>query len=137
MICLCLYFSAMSFQLSGILRKVEPLTSRLPHLLPRLPEKLKGGRIERGVNYVTTYWKNVAFDYKAAVMEVYDGSLAKPKKAAFISSVLASALYMNKTNPKMRDFENLWTEYNVILVGVSETIMNKVGAKNKNPWWVL
>ena len=75
---------------------------------------------------MANYWKGVAFDYKDSLMSVYKGSLAKPKKAAFISSILASCLYMNKTNPNMRDFEGDWIEYNIALIRVGEGVRNKV-----------
>lgn len=117
--------SQASSRLLGAFRMAEPLTSRLPSL-PGLPQRLKGGRIERGGKYVFNYWKQVAIDYKAALGEVYTGALAKPKKAALISSFLASCAYMNKTNPTFRDFEDRWREFNILLIGVSEAIRNKV-----------
>ena len=73
---------------SSFSRKSESIWNRVPEL----PEKWKGGRVER----FAEYWKGVFRDYKDAFVEVKEGAKAKPVKAALISSAFGTALYCNK-----------------------------------------
>ena len=58
-----------------------------PSIISRfgLPEKWKGGRIEKYVNY----WKGVARDYKESTKDIIVGSRNKPFKATTTKKYLS------------------------------------------------
>lgn len=76
--------------MAGLSRRFLEARSRFQ--LPSLPEKWKGGRIERWANF----WKNLAIDYKEAGMDIVQGAKDKPLKAAVYTSLGLSALYFNR-----------------------------------------
>lgn len=57
-----------------------------------LPEKFRGGRIEKMVDYV----KNVMRDYSEAFKELKVGAKKRPLKATVISTIGLSSFYMNR-----------------------------------------
>jgi hypothetical protein len=52
--------------------------------LPRFPDRLKGGRIERWKNY----WLGVATDYREALLEMGQGARQRPLRASVIVSLI-------------------------------------------------
>ncbi|XP_076055595.1 mitochondrial import inner membrane translocase subunit Tim29 [Oratosquilla oratoria] len=85
----------MSAARSGIsaLRKIKGFT-------PRLPQRLKGGTVEKWVKY----WQMVVKDYKEVFVDVIKESREKPVKAAFYISFLSGLAYAFRTNPDKKDF---------------------------------
>jgi hypothetical protein len=67
-----------------------------------MPEKLKGGWIERLVNF----WKNVAIDYKEATKDLIESSQKRPLKAFIIASIASGSFYLNKTRPNNVHFRD-------------------------------
>lgn len=80
--------------------KLTGLMKRATIAPPKMPEKLKGGRIERVVNF----WKNLVIDYKEACQDIGKAAKAKPLKAGVYGSLGLMALYANKHNPNERSF---------------------------------
>ena len=93
--------------------------------LPELPERFRGGRIER----VAQFWRGVFRDYAEAFAEVRDGSINRPVKAGAIVSALAGAVYLNKHNPDERSFKDAFAEYFQLLALVPRPIMSGASAQ--------
>ena len=108
--------------LSYFVRKSEPLTSRL-----KLPEKLKGGRIERYVNY----WKGVATDYREAVKDLGQSCKDKPIKAVLVGSASMAIWYANRHNPDEKSFHQMLTRINNDLTLVPESHRNKTSSQHQ------
>lgn len=109
-------------RVSSFIRKSETLSSRL-----QLPERLKGGRIERYVNY----WKGVATDYKEALKELKQSCREKPLKASIIGSAFISAWYANRHNPDEKSFNDLLVKVNNDLTMVSELCRNNTSMQHQ------
>ena len=85
-----------------------------------LPERLRGGRIERMVNY----GKNVLIDYRQAFRDIYTDSLQNKPKASTYLSLIALLAYLYKTNPHSNSFKNEVIDYQNLMVLISEPIRN-------------
>lgn len=85
-----------------------------------LPARLKGGRIERMVNY----GKNVLIDYRQAMRDIYTDSLANKPKAATYFSLIGLLTYLYKTNPHPNSFRNDLLNYQNLMALISEPIRN-------------
>ena len=109
-------------RVSSFIRKSESLTSRL-----QLPEKLKGGRIERYVNY----WKGVKTDYKEALKELGQSCRERPIKASMIGATILSALYANRHNPDEKSFNDLLVNINNDLTMVSDLCRNNSSTQHQ------
>ena len=109
-------------RVSSFIRKSESLTSRL-----QLPEKLKGGRIERYVNY----WKGVKTDYKEAIKELGQSCRERPIKASIIGATCLSALYANRHNPDEKSFNDLLVNINNDLTMVSDLCRNNSSTQHQ------
>ena len=86
------FFSSFPEKIKMLFRKALP---QAPSIFSRfgLPDKLKGGRIEKYVNY----WKGVARDYRESTNDIIVGSRNKPLKAIAYSSTLLTLYYLQKT----------------------------------------
>ena len=93
--------------------------------LPDLPERLRGGRVEKWADF----WKNVLRDYGEAVVEVRDGSVKRPLRAACIAGALGGAWYLNKQNPDERSFRDSFAAFSHELALVPQSIMNRYSAR--------
>ena len=97
----------------SMFKKAEPLASRF-----KLPDKWKGGRIERGVQF----WKGLFRDYREAVSDMATSAKERPLKAAVIASIGASCLYMNRHNPDEHSFRDNFVRLNQDLLTVPDSI---------------
>ena len=103
------------YRLSAFIRRSEPVSARL-----KLPEKLKGGRIEKYVNY----WKGVATDYREAIREFGQSCKEKPIKTVFLGSIASALWYANRHNPNERSFNEMLIDVNHDLTLVPESHRN-------------
>ena len=85
-----------------------------------LPERLKGGRIERMVNY----GKNVLTDYRQAIQDIYTDSLQNKPKALTYFGLVGLLTYLYKTNPHPSSFKNEVISYQNLMALISEPIRN-------------
>ena len=108
------FLSEMASRLSSYLRRAQP---RQPF---KMPERLKGGRIERYV----TFWQNLARDYKEAGQEIVAGAKAKPLKASIYGTILGLGLYANKHNPDEQSFRTHLINTHLDLTMVPHSNMN-------------
>src|ERR1700690_3782746 len=67
--------------------------------LPALPERLRGGSIERSVEYL----KNVKNDYKQVFVDTTHECRDRPLKACIYGSIVSFLGYCLATNPDERD----------------------------------
>lgn len=95
------------------------LANRLKESLV-LPERLKGGRIERMVNY----GKAVLVDYRQAIRDIYTDSLANKPKAATYFSLIGLLTYLYKTNPHPNSFKNELITHQNLMTLIGEPIRN-------------
>jgi len=86
-----------------------------------LPEKWKGGRTERFVNF----WRNLFRDYAEACQDIGTACRARPLKAGIYGSAAAFALYANHNNPDLRSF------YEQHVVNHQELTL--ISTANRNP----
>ena len=85
-----------------------------------LPERLRGGSIERAVEYL----KQVAIDYKQVFIDTTKQCRDRPLKATFYGSLLASVVYCMATNPDEHDLEQQLLESHNNLSSVPQSIQN-------------
>jgi len=109
-------------KVSSFIKKSESLRSRF-----QLPERLKGGRIER----YTNYWKGVATDYKEAIKELNQSCREKPIKTVTVGTTFLSAWYANRHNPDEKSFSELLVRVNNDLTMVSELCRNNTSAQHQ------
>ena len=114
-------------RLSSYMRKSESLKSRFT-----LPEKLKGGRVEKYVNY----WKGVKTDYKEALKELAQSSKQKPIKATLIGGTFLFAWYANHHNPDEESFKSELIKINNDLTAVPESHRNRVSTNHQVAYFV-
>ena len=93
-----------------------------------LPEKWKGGRIEKYVNY----WKGVARDYKESTNDILVGSKNRPFKAMAYSSTLLTLYYLQKTRPNEQSFRDAYVLMHHDLTLLPESTKNKHTQKHKD-----
>ncbi|KAK7508321.1 hypothetical protein BaRGS_00000560 [Batillaria attramentaria] len=86
----------------------------------KMPEKWKGGRLER----IARYFQNIANDYKAAVLEMAEDMKASPRKSAFYLAVLGTGALLAKTNPSEVSFRATVTENAQDLMMLGDPIRN-------------
>ncbi|KAK4309720.1 hypothetical protein Pmani_018650 [Petrolisthes manimaculis] len=87
----------------------------------RLPEKLKGGFIEKWGQY----WSTVAHDYKEVAVDVVADSRRRPLKASLYVSLIAGYVYAVQMNPDQLDYQDTLQKY------MNESAM--VSSKVRNP----
>lgn len=85
-----------------------------------LPERFKGGRIERLLNY----GKNVLGDYRQAVLDTYNDSLQNRRKAFTYLSLIGALTYLYKTNPHPNSFKNELINHQNLMSITGEPIRN-------------
>ena len=103
-------------RLSGLARRaVAP---------PSLPDKLKGGRLERYLNF----WQNLARDYKEATLDIGKWAQQKPLKASMLGVVAGFALFANNTNPNDRAFNDFMVRVNQDVLMVPASCRNSASA---------
>ncbi len=100
---------------SSAFRKAVPLSKKIG-----LPERLKGGRIERWVNY----WKGVANDYKEATLDLAKSSRERPIKAAIYSSIFVTSIYLNRTKCDENSFNDRYVRLHHDLTLVPDSQRN-------------
>jgi hypothetical protein len=94
------------------------VASKLPSVA--LPERIRGGRIQR----VVEYWKTVARDYAESMVQVKTGAAARPVKAAALTATGLGIAYANKTNPGERDLRDRFIGLNQDIMCLSEEMRN-------------
>lgn len=109
-------------QFPGFMRYVSAAKGRLEGLRNqlKLPEKYKGGRLEK----LSHYWKSLLEDYGAAVNDIVADSRSRPRKAAVILSGLGMLGVMVKTNPDETSFRDAVAESSNRLLLLSDAIRN-------------
>ncbi len=112
--------------------RLKLVTARLPKS-PELPDKWRGGRIER----FTNYWKGVARDYKEAGEEIVQGCQKRPLKAATLSSVLGALGFAAATNPDERDYNARFVENCLELMCVPDSIRNSNSERWHDDVWKM
>ena len=105
---------------SRIAVKARPLAERLA-----LPEKYKGGRIEKFYNY----WKNVCIDYKESTFEIINGARDRPGKAFIYGLLGSSFLYLNHQRPSEQDFLDNQIRIHHELTVIPDSMRNSVAEK--------
>jgi len=85
-----------------------------------LPARLKGGRIERLVNY----GQNVLKDYRQAIQDTYTDAIEKPRKSYVYLSLIGLLTYLYKTNPESNSFKAEVINYQNLMSLVGEPIRN-------------
>ena len=104
-------------RLSGLARRaVAP---------PSLPDKWKGGRVERFWNF----WANLARDYKEATLDIGKWAQQKPLKATVWSGIAGAVLYANATNPNERAFHDFMVCVNQDVLMVPASCRNPVSSQ--------
>ncbi|XP_054163010.1 uncharacterized protein LOC128960879 [Oppia nitens] len=88
--------------------------------LPPLPEKLRGGSIERGMEYL----KNVVNDYKQVMIDTKDECRHRPLKASVYVSLMSAFGYCMATNPNEKDLTQQLVECHNLLSAVPKSITN-------------
>ncbi|XP_027237089.1 mitochondrial import inner membrane translocase subunit Tim29 [Penaeus vannamei] len=104
---------------TSAVRRLSSLSVKEPWRV-RLPEKWKGGYIEKWGNY----WVGVAQDYKEVAVDVVKDTYKYPVKAAFYYSLIGGTLYAFNTNPDERDFQSTLQTYMNESAMLSESIRN-------------
>ncbi len=92
------------------------LTSSLSRL--RLPERWRGGRVERVLNY----WRGVANDYREAGVEAADMCRRRPRRAAVLAAAGLAAGVAAGGNPDERDYEDAFVLHGQQLACVPDSI---------------
>ena len=80
------------------MQKAVPISARIFNL----PEKYRGGRIER----ITNYFKNLYEDYTESFKDLLSGCQRKPIKASIYTSIGLAGLYLNKNRPNEQHFQD-------------------------------
>lgn len=111
-----------SKRMSGLFRKREPRVARTG-----LPDGLKGGLIERYVNY----WKGVFRDYADALSEVRSGASERPLRASLLTLSAAAAVYANRRNPSERHFRERCLRDAHEIMTVPRSIRNPAAEKRQ------
>ena len=86
-----------------------------------LPDKLRGGSIERSVEYL----KQVAIDYKQVVIDTVQECRNRPLKASAYGSLLGFVGYCMATNPNEHDLREQLLESQNNLSSVPPTLQNR------------
>ena len=108
-------YNNFSYLFQKMFKKAVPLAERFA-----LPEKWKGGRIEKYVNY----WKSVATDYSEATQDIIKGAKNKPLKATIYSTTALSLFYLSKTKPNEHNFRDAYVRMHHELTLLPESIKN-------------
>lgn len=87
---------------------------------PVIPEKLKGGRLEK----IGTYFKNIIDDYRDVAKETVKDMKEKPVKSGAYISLITASLVLWKTNPGETEYHSRLTESVTDLMLVGERIRN-------------
>lgn len=82
-----------------------------------LPERYKGGVVEKWANY----WKNLCRDYYEVAEGVVQQTKDRPIRAAFYGLTGAATYYCAKHNPTQSDFLEQFRKHNMNLVLVHES----------------
>ncbi|KAG8197065.1 hypothetical protein JTE90_004332 [Oedothorax gibbosus] len=94
----------------------------------QLPEKYKGGRIERW----SLYWQGMFMDYKCVAVDVIQEAKDRPFKAILISSGLGILYTALKTNPDEQSFNDHLTHNISDLSLVADSIRNPSAENHVN-----
>ncbi|XP_067120621.1 uncharacterized protein [Centruroides vittatus] len=86
----------------------------------KLPEKYKGGRIERWAEF----WKVLFQDYKQVADDIVNESRTKPVKTLTIFGGIGLTAYAIKTNPDETDFRNQLLQYTNDIMILNDAIRN-------------
>lgn len=105
--------------LRQFVRRLSSLSVREPWKI-KLPERWKGGRIEKWGNY----WMGVMQDYKEVGVDVVQTSRKKPLKAAFYYSLIGGYIYAFNNNPNELEFQDSLQKYMNESAMLSEKIRN-------------
>lgn len=108
-------FPRFSKQIAFATNKLEHLRSRI-----RLPEKYKGGRLEK----IGIYWKSLCEDYGAAVRDIISDSRSRPRKAAVVVSGLGFLGCLMTTNPDEVSYRDAVAECSNAVLQLSDAIRN-------------
>ena len=92
------FFKNCLLQMSKFMQKAVPLSSRLFSV----PDKYKGGKIEKVANYL----KNLYTDYAEASKDVLKGCRERPFKASIYATIGLSLLYLNQNRPNEQHFQD-------------------------------
>ena len=104
--------------MSALLKRFKTLTNRLSSI--SLPKRLRGGSIERSLDYL----KQVKDDYKQVLIDTRNECRDRPLKASAYGSVLAFVGYCMATNPDENDFRHQLIESHNNLCSVPKNLQN-------------
>lgn len=85
-----------------------------------MPERLKGGRIEK----VFRFWNDVRVDYARTVGDIVQSCRIKPFRAGLVGSLTAGSVFAANTNPSMTNFEDCVVEARDDLAIIPESHRN-------------
>lgn len=108
-------------------RRAVPLSERFAGRFS-LPDKFKGGRIERFINFC----KNVATDYKEATHDIIKGAKNKPFKATVYGSTAMTLYYLSLTRPNEQSFRDAYIRMHHDLTILPESTRNKLSQIHRN-----
>ncbi|XP_059082884.1 mitochondrial import inner membrane translocase subunit Tim29-like [Tigriopus californicus] len=112
---------SLQMALPRVMTRIRDSSLVLPKVnIPGLPEKWKGGRVEKLAHYLA----NVARDYSESFQELYKGALNRPRKALVISSTLGLGYYMYHHNPNERTFRDVYLRHNFDISLLGENVRN-------------
>ena len=107
--------------MAKFMQKAVPLSSRISSKLT-LPEKFKGGRIER----IHNYFRNLYTDYSESSLEVLKNCQNRPFKASMYSAIGLTLLYLNQNRPNEQHFQDQFVRFNHDLGQISDLNRNKI-----------
>uniref|UniRef100_A0A336K0N7 CSON013653 protein n=1 Tax=Culicoides sonorensis TaxID=179676 RepID=A0A336K0N7_CULSO len=91
-----------------------------------LPEKLKGGLIEKWANY----WKQLGIDYKDMLIDTGKHMIKHPVKTVVYATTGYSTYILYKNNPDFEDFKKDFQNNKNQLILVHHSCQNPVSAKH-------
>jgi len=86
--------------MAAIIHNFKSVVAKVP--VPRLPQKLKGGRIEKWADY----WVNLSVDYRDSFKTIGQQMRDNPAKASVYISAVVFGIHSCRTNPNERDLRN-------------------------------
>ncbi len=99
----------------------------------QLPERWRGGRVEKLANY----WRGVFTDYSEAAQEIVQGCRNRPRRAALLAAAAAGCVTAAGTNPDERDFTAALAERACLLGCVPDSIRNPESEAWQDRVWRL
>src|SRR6266487_2619872 len=104
-----------------MLARWRNVVTKYKNLNIKLPDKYKGGRIEK----IWNYWEALYLDYKQVAVDVVKEAKEKPTKTVFISGSIAFFFHAFKTNPDENSFTKQLVSASNDIALINDTIRNQ------------